>query len=426
MINKIKSQFDHVLEHSQGIVNPKTEKLFETWESHKKHIVDRLGGLIYEIPEEFVFAINEDGKKEILSNFINDVEFLTRRNVALLDFLIAQKDAIWDNKIITRYGDAVSGMKISRALKFFIEDKDTLNSVQSKLSELLQKTTFKGKVTLSVHPLDFLSISENAHNWRSCHALDGDYRSGNLNYMADKNTIICYISSKEDRVLPNFPADVPWNSKKWRVLLHVSEAMDLMFLSKQYPYALNGIESYIKEKVGNTLNPEAQWTDFGKYSDHEIDSAQRTCHFNDCTESTCYTPVHSYDERGVAKGLILTGLPAMCLECGQDIIHYEDQMRCFDCGYKYSDEYENEDLVECSSCGSMVYYEDTHESWGGYFCPDCVGPAGPMCACDHCYGIKPIGEIKYIEDSDEYLCSGCLESKEEKKRLQTEYQKSVL
>ena len=27
---------------------------------------------------------------------------------------------------------------------------------------------------------DYLSLSENAFNWRSCHALDGEYRAGNL------------------------------------------------------------------------------------------------------------------------------------------------------------------------------------------------------------------------------------------------------
>ena len=41
----------------------------------------------------------------------------------------------------------------------------------------------EGYLYLSIHPLDYLSISETNHGWRSCHALDGEYRNGNLSYL---------------------------------------------------------------------------------------------------------------------------------------------------------------------------------------------------------------------------------------------------
>ena len=112
-----------------------------------------------------------------------------------------------------------------------------------------------------MHPLDFLSLSENNSNWRSCHALDGDYRAGNLNYMADDVTIVAYIkSSSGDEKLREFPKSVPWNNKKWRALLFINE--DVCYLGRQYPFAAAGVEDLL-EKVLHELKlaPEdSQWT----------------------------------------------------------------------------------------------------------------------------------------------------------------------
>ena len=89
-----------------------------------------------------------------------------------------------------------------------------------------------GDFCISIHPLDFLTSSVNTYNWRSCHALDGEYRAGNLSYMVDKSTIICYLKGANNAKLPMFPDDVPWNSKKWRVLIYVSDYWDLLFAGR--------------------------------------------------------------------------------------------------------------------------------------------------------------------------------------------------
>ena len=84
---------------------------------------------------------------------------------------------------------------------------------------ILQEDKIEGTLCFSVHPLDFLSSSENTYNWRSCHSLDGEFCAGNLSYMADSATMICYLKSDKEEILPRFPEDIPWNNKKWRVFL---------------------------------------------------------------------------------------------------------------------------------------------------------------------------------------------------------------
>ena len=104
---------------------------------------------------------------------------------------------------------------------------------------MIQENSITGTLCFSVHPLDYLSISENTYNWASCHSLDGDYRAGNLSYMLDSSTIVCYLRGANNVKLPLFPDDVPWNSKKWRVLLFFSDKQDIIFAGRQYPFTSN-------------------------------------------------------------------------------------------------------------------------------------------------------------------------------------------
>lgn len=61
--------------------------------------------------------------------------------------------------------------------------------------------------------LRFLTSSVNTYNWRSCHALDGEYRAGNLSYMADNVTFMCYIKGEAKLQYPFLPHGISWNSK---------------------------------------------------------------------------------------------------------------------------------------------------------------------------------------------------------------------
>ena len=148
-------------------------------------------------------------------------------NKDLNDFIYLNTDGFYENKtkqdFIYNGKKIPKGMKILKALKYFDLPKNAMNDIQSKASQLIQANSITGSLCFSVHPLDYLSISENTYNWASCHSLDGDYRAGNLSYMLDSSTIVCYLRGANNVKLPLFPDDVPWNSKKWRVLLFFSD-----------------------------------------------------------------------------------------------------------------------------------------------------------------------------------------------------------
>ena len=220
---KIKEDFDKVISYSQSIPEPKTDKLFELWEINKLPFRRMMGGLIYETEEKVCFEIGEKEKFNRVIEFATTVDFRWHYP-ELSDFIVSQQKGFFNNLTTEDFTspegiEIRKGTKIVKAFKHFVKDERCLTDIQNAASRIIQENKIEGKLCFSIHPLDYLSSSENTHNWRSCHALDGEYRAGNLSYMMDTSTIVCYIKSDEEENLPNFPKDIKWNSKKWRVLI---------------------------------------------------------------------------------------------------------------------------------------------------------------------------------------------------------------
>ena len=275
-LNEIKEKFKEIISYSQEIAQPKVDKLFDLWLENKKSYIELFDGkLIYELPEPVSFEMTEKDKKSKFEDFLTSMDTYVNINDDFIDFLEAERDGFFSNTVCeeyrTRSGEKIpKGMKLVKAFKYFIEDKELLTELQMAASQIIQKDKITGRLCFSVHPLDFLSSSENAHNWRSCHALDGEYRSGNLSYMVDSSTVIVYLKSDEDAVLPNFPPSVKWNNKKWRMLLFLSNDWAMAFAGRQYPFssdtALTLIRSmFLDRKIGELYKEpfrERYWSDW--------------------------------------------------------------------------------------------------------------------------------------------------------------------
>lgn len=271
-IRKIQEQFELVIHYSQEI--PKvpgqrfvnTDSLFEEWLEAKRDFIEAFGGkLIIELPGKVTFELSQEEKIKRVKDFLTAVD-CNYENPDLARFIDIQKEGFYENKVIEDFeycGEKIpKGMKVIKAFKFFEKNPKKLEDLQNAASMLIQEDKITGVLCLSVHPLDYISASENCHSWHSCHALDGDYRAGNLSYMVDKHTIMCYLRADNcDYILPDFPSEVPWNSKKWRVWIHLSDSWDIIFAGRQYPFTSNvGLNLAKKELIEPTLN--VRFTDF--------------------------------------------------------------------------------------------------------------------------------------------------------------------
>ena len=458
-----KEQIKQVISHSQLIKDPVIDPLLDDWQIAKNRIANKFlhGKVSYTWPEKVRFELKEEAKEEklghlseFISNILDDwnhplVKFLDQlsanefyNNTLNTDYIITARD----NKKILK------GSKIIKAFKYFIDDPLLLHDLQDKASELIQENKVEGYLTFSIHPLDFLSSSENTHNWRSCHSLDGEHRSGNLSYMCDSGTMIVFLAPEKQEVLPNFPETVPWNSKKWRVLLHFDKELDVCFASRQYPFSAEGALDTVYEVFQEILAPfreywgsfkgneRQQWSGWrndymetfmrnnGQNEDIEelryfianhgvydryavMKDVPGSLHFNDVLRSSCYEkPYYMYKEYyGPTNIEFEVGSLVKCLHCGTEHITGLDTMMCIDCeceyGHSDSDEYR-----VCDCCGARFYYSNGY--WVGdddMVCPHCAETKTFLCEdCgERCYN----DQQHWSEELKGYICNYCYDSR---------------
>jgi hypothetical protein len=446
-VNEIKTQFKKVIAYSQNISNPDVDDLFEKWLENKRDIIEAFGGkLIVEVPQTVHFHLDDRARAASFNSFVSDVNNVYR-NYKLVEFLNKNSETFFDNIVQQTYEQEdikiPKGMKLVKAFKFFEKDESILNTLQIQASQIIQEDRVEGTLCFSVHPLDFLSTSENTYNWRSCHALDGEFRAGNLSYMSDKSTIVCYLRGADGVRLNNFPYDVPWNSKKWRVLLYLSQNWDMIFASKQYPFSsragLDIVLEHLLPRLGTSFDVFSRWkndycTSFTcedgreihfnspylpiRYKlvalDEIVKDGEHALQFNDLLQSSTYKkPFYSIKDgfywwESEKMPSFTIGSSVKCLCCGGDRISDSELMVCRSCAEDLG-LYDDESCV-CDCCGARVYEDEYYYVQGEVVCDRCFHKECFVCAsCDEYY-FKD--DRVYDRDNDEYVCCHCYNSRQ--------------
>lgn len=118
-------------------------------------------------------------------------------------------------------------------------------------SQALNQKKLKGRLTLSIHPLDYMTMSDNECDWSSCMSWkeDGCYRQGTVEMMNSPMVLVAYLESANNPMaIPLSDGKVEyWNSKKWRELFIVND--NIICEVKSYPYR----NKYITGEVLNWL-----------------------------------------------------------------------------------------------------------------------------------------------------------------------------
>ena len=436
----IKEQVRKVIQYSQDIPDPKVDELMDKWLEAKRDFIEVFdGNLIYEIPNVSFHLTREDIERRV-NELINYIKYTYENSTPLEPYILANIEGFQDNLVQHTYQSRrkciPAGSKLVKSFKHFAQGK-MLDDIQTRASQIIQENVITGTLCLSVHPLDYLSSSENTYHWRSCHALDGEYRAGNLSYMLDKSTVICYLKGSDNVKLPMFPEDVKWNNKKWRVLLHVSDNWDLIFAGRQYPFSSEqGIEilrSYFLTQIRKDPWNYCTWTDpviaevpdsYGRAYDlnshyvairgnlHELRNIVVDCenplHFNDVLKSSYYKPHYTaLNNRPWFREPISTvhvGASCNCLRCGLSPIEVSETFMCKECDMEYG-EFNSEIYTICDCCGRRIYIEDAVYVGEDEVCEDC---ARTECFfCEECEEVHYNDDKIYLEEEDRYICTQC-------------------
>lgn len=240
------------------------------WAQNKKHIFELFGNsLKIEMPVETQLPYTL--VKEKLKTFLEE-EFAESKYSIIKVFLRAvAAEEIGGNVLMHDFQmfdtPFKKGMKISKCFRHLIK-KEWLDEANIKYSMFLQSLKAKGTAVLSIDPIDFLTMSANNSGWRSCHAPDGEYRTGQVAYMMDETSVISYVKASEDCTLPDGTVHA---NKIWRQICLINPNNTYALQARQYP-AVNDANSLT---VGKMLTEAIEkWTG-EEYKRHESNSGDR-------------------------------------------------------------------------------------------------------------------------------------------------------
>lgn len=173
------------------------------------------------------------------------------------------ENSIDGDEIFEKYADKKfkKGMKVSKFLSTYLED----NIFDIELSKVLQNRLIKGKVVISIDPYDYLTMSINSHQWRSCHRItDGEYATGGFSYMCDDSTLIAYRENGTEYKYNLYGFKFEGNSKSWRQCVYFDKSTCSIIFGRQYPNDIKEVSTEVRnileEKVSTYTNNINLWS----------------------------------------------------------------------------------------------------------------------------------------------------------------------
>lgn len=250
-----------------GELNPEAPKasletILSEWAYQKEHLYHLFGDkFIIEMPIEYQKTTNaiEKDIAQLLDQYESHMHTLDGlyHNQAKEGCLYSVwKSWIFAQNKVDEYmefelGDTIfkvqAGMKPMKVLKKFFEyfnyDMNIFEELRIKHSQLLNVKNVKGTLCLSIHPMDFFTMSDNAENWHSCMSWEhgGCYRRGTVECLNSPNLFVAYVKSNKQKM------PCGWNSKKWRSLFAINN--DVCISVKGYPYSLPDINKTVLNKI---------------------------------------------------------------------------------------------------------------------------------------------------------------------------------
>lgn len=453
------------------------------WAENNKKLFHLLGGkLIHKIPfkcekpkeaiEKELAALYESYDEKLfypIYNTLKDMEKNTSSEDAI-HFIIFCQEIFWMRAKNYLIKDAIidgikyknpekknviqlpAKMKPVRAMQKIINYLDELQEYKDKFEEfriahsvIFNEKELKGNLCFSIHPLDFMTMSDNDSGWSSCMSWKGDgcYHVGTVEMMNSNNVICCYLENSKPFLFDNAKEnkrkddEFIWNNKKWRQLMYINK--DIIMCGKAYPYNNDVLALAALEEV-KKLAAAINWTyTFGpeKYQDMKhIDtlykmernrewlwSGNTTKHniifdtngmYNDMFADNS-RPYWCYRNKVKKMKYISVSGKAPCLCCGDPVLEEADPYEYDEYDeYGYHDRYVNAGRVICPRCISNRYceiccnesgYSATIEINGEFYCKSCVKEYFRKCPdCGkafHFYHWDIMSKMPFIRLADE-------------------------
>ena len=285
-------------------------------------------------------------------------------------------------------------------------------------SRILNQKRLKGTLCLSIHPLDYMTMSDNTYGWDSCMNWmnEGQYRMGTVEMMNSPYVVVAYLKGSDNLQFFNNE----WNSKKWRNLFIVKE--DAICSVKGYPYINSTFDEILVEWLAELAYTNMGWqynkdtytqkVDYDYFDIWDKETGELLAHLNFSTD-VMYNDFNNNTKVSCKLGLnhpktIHTHYSGQteCMYCGQavsiDDLEDEGCLICSDCAY----------YLHCDNCGDTIEDEDdAYELDGSTYCRYCWEEYAQFCPLEEEYHHREnCGTLYIVDDSlkDVVNNEGCI------------------
>lgn len=396
---------NYAFEHG-GSRHTTVENILRVWDQDKRDLCNMLGGQLI-LEKKVDFEVDENELADIIYNkmfedddfcFIRqfndkfcynyDLSWETKRNYSDLFSCTSLASNRYDGdtfEVIVPGGKSFKvqhGAKTMKMLAKIAEafGLDGFEDFRLAHSMILNQKKFSGTMCLSIHPMDFMTMSDNGANWSSCMSwMDtGCYRRGTVEMMNSDIVIVAYLKSDENMELSR-SRGYEWNSKKWRQLFIVTD--DIISNVKAYPYRNDNLTDICLDWLKDLKGADKYLDKITSYDHDTMMTLGENTRFGICFETnTMYNDFNDdqrayinkhYAEYGSGDLFYNYSGADVCMGCGgiEAYYDYEGSLACQDCEPTYS----------CYHCGDSHDQDEMYELDGEYFCQYCYEDHVAVC-----------------------------------------------
>ena len=330
----------------------------------------------------------------------------------LLDFLnattLAKNSYQGENCIITFPSGTTMkvfhGMKPMKVISRFVQEyngpEDEFERFRIWHSKQLNQKRMDGELCLSIHPLDYMTMSDNANDWSSCMRWmplrksitinHGDYRGGTVSCMNSPYIVVAYLHNPEHKF--KIEENWEWNSKQWRELFIIHEEVinEVKGYCFQDENLTNTILMWLKELAAKNLG----WV----YGNEEVNVSENV--------NTEEKPIYLLYNTGTFMYNDIGTLPLHRGRVNIDKIlnNPSIQETKKDKNWSYFFDVSYGGKATCMCCGDLINSNNSNED--AVFCNDCDNIE--RCAC--CGAPLRNYETYWVDEYDSPICEYCWEN----------------
>lgn len=386
------------------------------WERSKENLCKLLDGNLIlsrkinytpaeeEIDKEIKRLVSITSDSEFVSAFYNWCPYNTSCRKLLSCSVIAKNAWLDDTPLIIEMpnGRDLKVIKGTKPLKILGKiaaayDLPGFEEFRIRHSLIFNKKNMSGNLSISIHPLDYWTMSDNDCNWESCMSWqkEGCFRQGTVEMMNSPMVVVAYLSSERPFELND---DFSWNNKRWRQLFIVNK--DIICGIKGYPFQNDYLAQLVIDWIADLAKKNLDWDYapdmlyYHKCSLYQNEEEKKS----DVWFSTeyMYNDFDTIPQHWCRIGsdtdishlyINYCGL-AQCMSCGElnPVFESDGDLTCPDCDPCYY----------CSCCNTAsLYRENFYEVNGEYYCPDCY--AENFSSCTRCSAEMGIEDEAFID-----------------------------